>query len=305
MKKALVFVAAFALVLTAGVALALVAGPEPQEGGASQQMTTTTEAPDNAEADSPDSEAKGAEAQEEKPEETSKEKEVSEEKGEAESETEETKPTTAERDTTPPDLVISHPEDGQHFTESKVVFEGKTEPGARVYAGKYEADVDGEGHWRIVLILSSGGNTATLRALDPAGNESFAKVQVFYDPPTVDEKPEKDEHEEGQPTEEPQSHEFVAHQKYGSCAEDVPYDVWYGTGTPGTKVFIGSEFGTNSTTIGEMGKWDLKVKFPEAPCGETFRVVLETDRGDREVFEFTRICDEAKGSEESPDGHDD
>ena len=189
-----------------------------------------------------------------------------------------------EVDEDPPDLVILHPENEQHFETSKIAFEGKVERGSRVFAGDYEADVDDEGNWRIVLILNEGGNLATFHASDEAGNKSTAQVKVYYDVP-------KDE--------EPADYEFTAHQKYGSCSEEVPYDKWYGTGTPGQQIWIGSDYGSGTTTVGENGKWDIKVEFPEAPCGDEFAVVLETD-GFRKVYEFIRYCEDG-GDEEGGD----
>ena len=82
----------------------------------------------------------------------------------------------APADTTPPGIQILHPEEGQVFETKKVVFEGTTEPGARVFAGEYEADVDDAGNWRIVLFLSPGSNQATLRAKDAAGIEDCPTV---------------------------------------------------------------------------------------------------------------------------------
>jgi hypothetical protein len=207
---------------------------------------------------------------------------------------EDEKEQAGEEDVDPPDLVVLFPQDGQHFTEKKLAFEGRTEPGARVFAGTYEADVDEKGNWRIVLILTQdGANVAKFKAVDGAGNESTASVKAFYD------APKEVANDESKDTEH-KDYEFSAQQKYGSCSEAIPYDKWYGTGAPGTKVWIGSEFGSSKTVIGESGEWFLKVEFPQAPCGETFTVVLETDKGHRKVFEFTRFC-ESKG-EETHDG---
>ncbi|MFB3044392.1 MAG: hypothetical protein ACE1Y9_02835, partial [Acidimicrobiia bacterium] len=187
-----------------------------------------------------------------------------------------------EEDTTPPDLVILFPEDGQHFDHKEVAFEGKTEPHARVFAGEYEADVDEEGNWRIVLFLSKGGNTATIKAIDEAGNTSTAQVQAFYD--ATETEPKEEEEPKGE-------YDFTAYQKYGSCAEDLAFDKWYGTGTPGTEIWIGNDWGSATTTIGDSGEWLLKVTFPGMPCG-THSVVLETNDGDRKTYEFTRVCDD-------------
>lgn len=179
-------------------------------------------------------------------------------------------------DTTPPRIEILHPEDGQVFHEKTITFEGKTEPGAKVTAGRYEADVDKEGHWKIRLVLSEGRNLARFTATDAAGNSADATVTVVYEP--------KDE--------KPPSVEFSAHQKYGSSTARPPYDLFWGTATPGAKIFIESEFGSKQVTANSKGGWEAKVYFPEAPIGKAFRVVVESSDGGRKVFEFVAKGDD-------------
>ncbi|MCZ6568071.1 MAG: hypothetical protein O6923_07205 [Actinobacteria bacterium] len=279
MKKALVFVVAFTLVLVAGAAFAFMATP----GDDTPAGNETIEKPSTPTTLEPEEEKPSVqvEVKEEPQQEEAKHEE--DPPKEEESHQEEVK---EEEDTTSPDLVILFPEDGQHFDHKEIAFEGKTEPHARVFAGDYEADVDEEGNWRIVLFLSKGGNTASFKAIDEAGNTSTASVQAFYDAP--EEEPKDEPKEEEEPKGE---YDFTAHQKFGSCGEDVPYDIWSGTGTPGTEIWIGNDWGSATTTIGDGGEWYLKVTFPEMPCG-THSVVLETNDGDRKTYEFTRVCDE-------------
>lgn len=278
MRKAFVFIATFVAVLIAGAAFAFMATPgdevaEAAEESAIEETTTTSVLHE----------------EEENPPAVVDEKEEPKEEEEPNKDQEKEEP---EKDTTPPELVILYPEDGTHFTETHLAFEGEVEAGSKVFAAGYEADVTDDGHWRIVLILSPGGNLATFTAVDASGNEAQAQVKVYLD--KTEETPKEE------PKEETKEYEFTAHQKYGSCSEDVPYDVWYGTGDPGTKIWIGSEYGSNSTVIGEKGNWDLKVKFPEAPCNDEIKVVLETDDGHRKVYEFIRLCesDSPYGGEE-------
>jgi hypothetical protein len=84
---------------------------------------------------------------------------------------------------------------------------------------------------------------------------------------------------------------FTAHQKYGSCGEAVPYDIFYGTGAPDLEVMVYSEYGTGSAVVGEDGKWRIKVEFPEAPVGKEFRVKAKSSAGDRVDFWFVRTGD--------------
>lgn len=212
-----------------------------------------------------------------------------------------TKPPVAEKVTTttepaatvPLHIEILHPRDGQVLDTGKVVFSGVTEPGARVFAGPYEAEVDKDGAWRILLVLSPGPNRATFEAVDAAGNVAVASVTVVYEPPTEQPKGERpkgdDQHQGGKdkPKDE-KSWEFTAHQRYGECAEDPPYDVFYGTGKPGSAISVVSEFGQGATKVDEHGNWEIKVLFPDAPIGKPFPVKVRDEFGSKKFFEFTR-----------------
>ncbi len=174
------------------------------------------------------------------------------------------------KDTTPPEIVILHPEDGQVFETKEVVFEGETEPGARVFVAGHEADVSESGAWRIVLALEKGENYVKAKAKDKAGNYSYDSVTVIYQP-------------DG---EEPVDWEFTAHQLYGECGEEPPYDVFYGTGKPGSLIFIESAYGGGVAEINEAGDWEIKVIFESAPVGKTFAVYVTDKFGHKQVFEF-------------------
>ena len=81
------------------------------------------------------------------------------------------------------------------------------------------------GNWRIVLLFTNDGwNTVTLSAKDAAGNQSTASVKAYCEVPKEEAPPEEEE-----PKEEPKDYEFTANQKFGTCAEEPPYDIWYGT----------------------------------------------------------------------------
>ena len=85
-----------------------------------------------------------------------------------------------------------------------------------------------------------------------------------------------------------EEHEFTANQKYGSCGEEVPYDKFWGTATPGATVWVESDFGGGVTTANEKGKWEIKVFFPDAPFGEPFTVYVESSDGGFAEFAFVR-----------------
>jgi hypothetical protein len=211
-----------------------------------------------------------------------------------------------EPDTTPPEFQILHPVDGQVFESKEVVFEGTTEPGSRVFAGEYEADVNDSGGWRIVLFLSPGTNIATLRAEDEAGNVSEDSVTIVFE--RVEEPKDQDEprHEDGPKEEEEPKHEdgpkeeeepkeeqvweFSAKQVYGECSESPPYDVFHGTGKPGSVIRILSEYGSGEAVVNEEGGWESKVYFEGAPVGKGILVKVVDEFDHMKTFEFTHTA---------------
>lgn len=196
-------------------------------------------------------------------------------------------PTTqAPVDTVAPALEITFPGEGQEMTEKTVTFAGTTEPGARVFAGRYEAEVDSAGNWEIVLILNEGSNVARFTARDAAGNEAEAAVTVYYvAPTTTTTKPPAEAPEKTEEAVSPKA-EFSAYATFGSCSETPPYDVYYGTGEPGSLVQVISEYGSGTTEVGEGGEWKLEVVFSEAPPDQYFLVKVKDEYGRRADFEF-------------------
>lgn len=281
-REILVFIAAFAVVLLGGAALAQVGtfSSEPaNEAGAMSQpqadeaATTATPSEPASDAAVSEREAPGTTVVE-KPEVST----VTDEKPEtpvADDETPKEDPPAEEppkddADDTPPRLEILFPENEQHFDEDTIPFEGKTEPGASVFAGRYEADIDDEGNWRIVLILNPGGNVVTFKAKDTAGNVTEKSIKVFLDRET--------------------DVAFSAHQKWEVVDGYPAMNKYYGTARPGTKVSVGSRFGEGRTTADEKGNWELRVEFKEAPCNETFGVVVEAEGDHRKEFRMKYVC---------------
>ncbi len=183
-------------------------------------------------------------------------------------------------DTTAPALVVTSPENGASSEEKVIEFSGTTEPGAKVYAGRYEAEVDEMGNWHIVLVLSEGWNTARFTAVDAAGNEATATVKVEYTPPatittTTTTKPAED------------LAPFEAFATFGVSGETPPFDVYYGTGVPGSKVWVQSEYGSGETLVTDGGGWEIKVVFEGLEPGQTIVVKAMDEFGRKKVFEFT------------------
>ncbi len=274
-RSLLITLVVFAVVTAAGVALAQGGVYAPLFEKAEKVTTTTLEKPSGDEgvdekppAQEPAEEKaeEPAEKPAEEPAEQPKDESAEEPKDQPAEEPKDEPAEEPEADVTPPELFITTPEDGARFAEKALKFRGETEPGARVFAGKYEADVNEAGEWAIVLMLAPGKNHVTFVAKDEAGNKSDASVTVYYDAP------------EG---------EFTANQKYGSCSDPIPWEKFYGTGTPGSWIEAVSEYGSGETKVKDDGTWYLKVTFPEAPYGKTFPVTVKDAFGHKKVFEFT------------------
>ena len=289
-RALLIFAVSFSTVLLAGVAFAQVGVFEPAAEEGSVTPAAEYEPKPEPEREPEPKPEPAEEVVYEKPageEATHEEKPASEEPAE-EATHEEEEATQAEEATHEVWIEVLHPRAEQVVENKYVVFEGHTSADTRVFRGKYEAEVkyhpeEGIATWRLALVLSAGEQRVAFEAVGPDGETATDSVVVIYEP---GEEPKEE------PKEEPGEHDFTAYQKFGECSETPPYDVFYGTGAPGTTVWIESAFGGGETIIPEKGRWDLKVKFWEAPCNEEIRVVLETSDGDRKVFEFMRVCEE-------------
>lgn len=266
----LVAVAAFVIVLLGGAAMAGIGTyVSSQEAGSSAfgsddtHVTLTTTAPKATTTTTVDKEPVPDPVKEDKSEHKSND-EAKEAESEEKIEEGEQKPAAV--------FTITHPEDGSHVTSKVVTFGGEAGKGVVVHRGKYEATPK-NGEWAMELVLSPGKNHVTFEGVGPNASETVTSVTVYYDAP-------KDEGKDN-------SAPFKAHQKYGSCGEAIPYDIFYGTAKPGVKVSAASEYGSNSTTANEHGNWEMKVKFPDAPSGKTFNVTLKASTGQSKTFSFT------------------
>ena len=278
-KPFLVAVAAFAIVLLGGAAVAGIgtyrdAGSSPSAAYTSDDthVTLTTSAPDPTATTIADKEPEPEQVKEEKPA-----SQVSDEAKDTES----AKEVEANDDVEEPAPVftLTHPEDGARFKSKVVAFGGTAGEGITVHRGKYEA-IPHEGEWVMELVLSPGKNHVSFEGIDPQGNVTVASVTVYYDAPA----------DEGKDEAAP----FVAHQKYGSCGEEIPYDVFYGSGESGAKITASSAYGGNSTVANEHGRWEMKVTFPDAPSGKTFNVKIKASTGQSKTFSFTNTGGDGK-----------
>ena len=200
-------------------------------------------------------------------------------------------------DIDPPMLELISPLDGDHLEVRIVTFSGRTEPGATVLAsGKFPVVVDENGLWSVDLVLAPGANGVVFRATDSARNTSEIRLTVYFDV----EEPEVEEPLATTTTtkagEEPVTTTtaavewlFSANQKYGSCSEPVPFDVFNGRAKPGTIVTVSSPFGGGTTEVNDDGAWSRRVEFPSAPFNEQFLVTVTDHAGSQKVFTFISL----------------
>ncbi len=287
-----IFVTAFLVVMGSGLAIAAIGGPSTTSEGLDEssfavdfggELETGAQVAETTTADQMERGVDGHAATE------TEEKLVSGEKGEAEGQDakEETtkdpapkeepkkeapkagEPEKADESTW---IEVLAPSNGQVFKDKSVVFEGKAEPGAEVYAGDYRADSNDDGVWRIVLFLAPGSQTVQFKAIDSAGNRASDSVTVSLE--TVQEKPK--------------SFEFTVHQKYVESHE--PFEKFYGTGTPGMGVLAKSEYGTEDARVGENGEWWLPIEFSGLTETATFPITISTTEGFSGTYWFTYVA---------------
>ena len=191
---------------------------------------------------------------------------------------------TAKLDADPPPL--AWPKEGATFTESYVLFSGKAEPGSIVAAGPFEAKADNFGQWSLGLVLTAGQNVATFTTISNEGVETKESVTVHFKPQY------EDKHnyvKDGEHADKDHGtvDGFEAWQRYGSCGESVPYDIFKGKADPGTVITVTSPYGGGTATAGDDGYWKVKVTFEDAPVGEEFTVTV-SDGSEVKTFTFTR-----------------
>jgi hypothetical protein len=269
-RPIVILAVSFAVMLAAGVALAQVGAFAPSFSELSDEADTIASGsvflPRDVETPSADLPADKKEEVAEEPPAKEAPRDVKSDKPEEPGEEPKEEPAKEPADTTPPKLTVTSPKDGAHFGEKKLTYTGMTEPGARVFAGEWEADVFESGEWHIVLILSAGKNVTTLTAKDAAGNRTKATVTAYLD---VAGEPDV---------------KFTAHQKYGTNSE--PWEKFIGTAPVGTVIELGSKYG-NARLVTESSEWHLKLHFDGLEGATTFPIVLHTSTGKVMDFPFT------------------
>jgi hypothetical protein len=176
-----------------------------------------------------------------------------------------------------PRFAITSPENGTRTDDKVILVQGGVTPGSKVFFGDQKARVDGD-NWKIEVKLRPGQNDLWFKAIDENGNKTKASVTVWY-------------------VGEESNHEFSANQKYGSCGEGTPYDVFYGTAVPGSVIEVSSPYGGGRVVVGERGKWEIKVFFEGAPVGEPFTVTVSASTGESKQFTFVNSGGDGGGKD--------
>lgn len=150
------------------------------------------------------------------------------------------------------------------------LYYGTARPGAEVWVGseygRGHTEANADGKWELKVEFPKAPCNEAFRVAAESGD-----ARVEFKMKRVCER----------------DHKFTANQRYGSCSEAVPYDIFWGTGIPETTITVRSEHGGGTTVVGDSGTWELKVKFPTAPPNETFKVLVTDGEGGEAVFTFT------------------
>lgn len=169
------------------------------------------------------------------------------------------------------DLTAAYPE----ANPMKAVLHGRGTPGSEVRAGSEygvaEAVVGEKGNWELVLEMHEvpAGTTVGIRVTNTK-SESVYEFAIT---------------KAGAP-----SYELRAEAAFVECDSTPPFNEYWGTATPGATITINSPYGGKQVTAGELGKWEARVEFPDAPVGTMFEVSITSSKdGGTKVFPFKRV----------------
>lgn len=152
------------------------------------------------------------------------------------------------------------------------VFYGSGTPGDTVGLaspyGSAEALVDEDGYWEALLVFTGApyDEPFSIEVASPAG-EVWVFSFTVVDPETGS------------------CWTFEAYQGWGCSAEEPPTEYFWGIGTPGTPVRLGSPYGSAEAVVDEYGYWEATLTFVGAPAGEEF--IIEVLAGDDVVWAFS------------------
>ena len=209
----------------------------------------------------------------------------------------------AEAENSTPTLMLTSHQTNEVVQSSTIEIRGVADPGSRIFTGTTFAEVGPYGHWAVDVELKPGPNFRLFEVIDVNGETTKQSIILNYDPPLVAsaESPKSGSHDANKTEDwkhDGSKHDenkdgawsggeisFSAHQKYGFCGEDPPYDVFSGKAAPGTTVSVTSPYGSGSAVAGGDGHWRVKVHFPSAPLNTPFTVTA-SDGSTSKEFTF-------------------
>jgi hypothetical protein len=167
-------------------------------------------------------------------------------------------------------VVITSPGPETETDAATIVVSGEATPGLDLKVGGIPTPVAADGRWSQTVPLVGGWNEIWAKGYVDGTKVAYDTVGVHrLIPETVD---------------------FTSNQQWGTCSENPPYDVFWGTATPGHQVKVWSEYGSKTVTVGESGTWEAKVYFEGAPAGTAVDVIvknLATGEGHSHTFMYT------------------
>ena len=179
--------------------------------------------------------------------------------------------TAVPADVVAPAIAVLDPADGATVTSEKVTFSGTTEPGASVAVGDFDAVVDDDGRWSLLLVAAPGPNTVTFVATDAAGNTASTTVTIDYEPASSQKGPDDD----GAGDDGPAPTTLTATQRSGVLGSAPHTNTYTGTAAPGAKVAVVSKHGTGYGWADDAGRWQVVVDFDPPPGETTFTVTVQ------------------------------
>jgi hypothetical protein len=163
--------------------------------------------------------------------------------------------------------------------------------------GEASTRADRRGEWSLVVHLRGvpgGSKVAIVVTLVTSGRSFTLELERPPDPvpttteppPTTTLKPVEQTPVEPKPEPtQPAPVEFTADLGSADLSSSPMKQYFYGTGTPGSTVWLESAFGYAETVVGGEGYWELKLKLYDVPVG-TAAGVLVTNSASPNVFEF-------------------
>lgn len=151
---------------------------------------------------------------------------------------------------------------------ASVVVSGEATPGLELKVAGIATPVGSDGKWSQTVPLVAGWNEIWAKGYVDGTKVAYDTVAVYrVVAETVD---------------------FTANQVYGTCSEDPPYDVFWGTATPGHQIKVWSEYGSKQLTVGASGEWEVRVEFPGSPLDKAIPVYVKNlSTGEVHDFSFT------------------